>query len=246
MFGDSWTGNEIRDAEAELPSSIPSVDEAFRNGEPIWGVHREFASIIRKELGLIPLDGDPAAISTAEWRVISEAHAQDRLRIQLARQLRNDLVQFCTERALMGDLAFAYRTKVSGGTVVSLKADAWQIDYPWVPFATLGMDPQAGLATLSPTAWLFVTESSLDDLVHATSGSAIAIAKSSSGAERNAVKVLKAAFASDDYPPAEWPKREFWSRMFQGEISARSFERAWAEAAREYPKRAAKGRRKGT
>lgn len=64
--------------------------------------------------------------------------------------------------------------------------------------------------------------------------------------EMKAVETLRTAFASREYPVEAWTKPKFWKKIFEGHLSKRAFDRAWARAAEEHPERMAKGRRAGS
>jgi hypothetical protein len=60
-----------------------------------------------------------------------------------------------------GTLVFAARPKGGGFEPSVVPIERWEIDYPWVPFATLGYDRDRGLASAQPSDWLFVSVASL-------------------------------------------------------------------------------------
>lgn len=159
MFGEAWTKYEVEDAERKLPQRIPSVGDAYIDGVPHYGFHQEYGPTIRK---LAPTISAEEAIPPGLWSAVASDRENEWLRVQGARWRRDQVVHEMAELARTGDLVFAARVKGGGEPPLVIEPGRWEIDYPWVPFATLGYHREQGLSSVAPTDWLFVTVGSLE------------------------------------------------------------------------------------
>lgn len=163
MWSD-WTGYEVEDAESPAGRRIPSAADAYIDGKPHFGFHREYGPDVITAAGAgHPNPDDP--IPEGLWRAVADHNHQmfDRVRFAIAR--RDAVVAECHRLAVNGDLQFAWRRKGGGTKPQSIPSEAWEIDFPFVPFATLGYGEDLGLSSPVPTGWLFVTAASLDHVL---------------------------------------------------------------------------------
>lgn len=158
---DSWTGYEVEDAEREFPygTRIPSAHDAYIDGKPHRGLHDQYGPLIR---GLTPSLDPSEPIPPALWSAVASDAENEWRRIRGAIFRRDEVVNAMSSLAAQGSLTFASRPKGGGSKPVIIPAEAWEIDYPWVPFATLGFGEDLGLSSPTPTSWLFVEGASLE------------------------------------------------------------------------------------
>lgn len=152
----NWTGHEVEDAAKRRPERLPTVEQAFIEGKPHYGFHKRYGPEIRALCGLV--EGED--IPQAAWRAVAEDRLREWRKVVEAEWRRDEVIRQLAELARTGELAFASRRKGGGQKPTHIASEAWELDYPWVPFATLGWDERLGLASPSPTSWLFVNAAS--------------------------------------------------------------------------------------
>lgn len=152
----NWTGHEVEDAAKKRPERLPTVEQAFIDGKPHYGFHKRYGHEVRALCGLF--EGED--ITQAAWQAVAEDRLREWRKIVEAEWRRDEVIRQLSELARTGELAFASRRKGGGQKPTPIASEAWELDYTWVPFATLGCDERLGLASPSPTSWLFVNASS--------------------------------------------------------------------------------------
>lgn len=152
----NWTGHEVEDAAKKRPERLPTVEQAFIDGKPHYGFHKRYGPEIRALCGLF--EGED--IPQAAWRTVAEDRLREWHKVVDAEWRRDEVIWRLSELARTGELAFASRRKGGGQKPTPIASEAWELDFPWVPFATLGCDERLGLASPSPTSWLFVDAAS--------------------------------------------------------------------------------------
>lgn len=157
MLFDDWHNGEVLVAEEPMPLRIPSAEQAYREGKPHYGFHKEYAEKVAALCPGISKDDIPEAL----WRAVSDDAEARIANIYRARDRRDHIVTVCAALARCGDLRFAWRRKGGGQPPRPIAPEEWEIDYPFLPFATLGYSEEQGLSSPMPTAWLFVTVESL-------------------------------------------------------------------------------------
>ncbi|MXO85228.1 hypothetical protein GRI38_04220 [Altererythrobacter aurantiacus] len=134
------------------------------DGTPRFGIHREFGPDVIKAAG----SGHPnpkVPIPEPLWRAVAADNDRRLDRVQSAVIRRDGVVAECHDLALSGTLKFAWRRKGGGKKPIPVAPEEWEIDYPFVPFATLGYGEDLGLSSPVPNGWLFVTAASLSDVL---------------------------------------------------------------------------------
>lgn len=160
LFAD-WTGHEVEDATRELPAPIPAAHDAFdADGKPKYGIHLQYGPAV-----LSKFKGYAAPVDQGMWDAVASDAQRVRAQVLSARMRRDLVASTLYEWAVAGDLRFAARAKLRGGALTPIDPVEWEIDWPWVPFSTLGYDVNGGLCSLNSSHWLFVTEQSLKAVI---------------------------------------------------------------------------------
>jgi len=149
-------------------SPAPPLDDAHEqhaqrdaydeHGKAKYGIHLHYGPIVLANAkGFTPDEPIPATL----WSTVADHALQERIRVHSAQYRRDAVVNQMVALAMQGDLAFAARRKGGGSPMLPVDRGMWDLDYPWIPFATLGFDQERGLASVAATHWLFVTGDSL-------------------------------------------------------------------------------------
>ncbi len=159
LFSD-WTGREIEEAESAPLRRIPIAEQAFKDGAARYGIHREFGPLVVAAAG----GGHPShePIPPALWSAVAKHNNLAFDAAIFAKSRRDTVVVECHRLALAGVIQFAARKRGGDEAAFPVAPEQWEIDYPWVPFATLGYGNALGLSSPAPTHWLFVTAQSLE------------------------------------------------------------------------------------
>lgn len=153
----NWSGHEVEDAAKDAPVRLPTAEQAYIGERPHYGFHKRYGPQIRALCGIT--DGED--IPPAAWRAVADDQLTHWQKVIEARWRRDEVIRQLSALARSGELRFASRRKGGGQEPKPIKPEAWELDHPWVPFATLGCDDRMGLASSAPTSWLFVDATSL-------------------------------------------------------------------------------------
>lgn len=192
----NWSGHEVEDADLQVPVRIPTVEQAYIDGKPHFGFHKSYGPEIRTMCGLF----DDQEIPQSAWSAVAEDRLNGWRKVIEARFRRDEVIRRLSELARSGELLFASRRKGGGQMPKPIRQDSWELDYSWMPFATLGWDEGLGLASPAPSSWLFVDARSFAGCLGLNeSSSSVAAYLLHQAAEADAMRYL---FEEGEWVPA--------------------------------------------
>lgn len=180
-FGEQWTTHEVEESCKDFPDQFPEADRVFlADGSVHYGFFRHYEPKMRA------LCSRGTEIDRDFWNFVQTDAEKERREIQAAIFRRDYIENLMGDLARSGALKFFARKRFRGGALQAIASEEWQIDYPFVPFATLGYDEANGLCSATPTHWLFVSVESLRAVIVGD------------GASENAVASIDVAAAANE------------------------------------------------